>query len=134
MRGTYGQVLLSEFFKVDLHVVKGWIEAKGYSAEPQGHDLVLDVDDTDQLRLIGYSSDPPTTVEDLMHTETGRMLVRSQLTGDSMRRWESSSHAREAFQALAAARVAKPSHACRHGCFAMLRCAMGRVVAPPEAA
>ena len=86
MRGTYGQALLSEFFDVELHVVQGWIEAKRYPAEPQGHDLVLDMDDAGQLRLIGYSSDPSTTVEDLMLTETGRVLVRPQLTEDSMRR------------------------------------------------
>ncbi len=134
MRGTYGQVLLSDFFDVDLHVVQRWIEAKGYPTEPQGHDLVLDVDLAGQFRLIGYSSDLPTTVEDLMRTETGRMLVRSQLTEDAMGRWEANSYAQEAIQALAAARVAKPSQAYRHGCFEMLRCAMERVVAAPEAA
>lgn len=140
MQGTYGQVLLSEFFKVDLHVVQGWIEEKGYSAMPEGDDLVWDVEVAGKLRLIGYSSDQPITVDDLMRTEAGRMLVRSQLTGDLIRRWEKRSqgektkHAREAIQALAAARVAKPSQAYRYGCFEMIRCAMERVVATPEAA
>jgi len=134
MRGTYGQALLSEFFGVDLHVMQQWIESKGYPAAPQGHDLVLDVDNAGQLRLIGYSSDPPTKVEDLMHSEIGRMLVRSELTEDSMRRWRRSSHAQEVVQALVAARAAKQDQSCRNGCFEMLRCAMGRVVAPPEAA
>lgn len=125
MRGTYGQSLLAEFFKVDLHVMQEWIEMRGYPAEPQGYDLVLDVKLSGHLQLIAYSSDQPTTVDCLMRTETGRMLVQSELTGDTIRKWDHRTHAREAIEALSAARASKTSRAYQRGCFDMIGVAMG---------
>lgn len=125
MRGKYGQSLLAAFFEVDLHVMQQWIQTKGYSAEPQGYDLALDVNLSGQLRVTGFTSDWPTTVDCLMQTKTGRMLVRSELTGESMQEWDNHKYAREAVEALSSARASRMFGTCYRGCFTMIGVAMG---------
>ena len=46
-----GNIWPGTLVEVDLHVMQQWIESKGYPAVPQGHDLVLDVDDAGRLRV-----------------------------------------------------------------------------------